>query len=92
MVQVRKKKELDGTDREILRILYSDGAMVGSRIGKLVGLSPPAIAPRLNSLLGKGILKKSKILGVRKFRKKISGRVVHVSSPRGIYWEIDLKK
>ncbi len=90
-MQKRKKKEIDGLDKEILRVLYAKGTLVGSTIGKLVGLSPSAIAPRLNNLMEKEIIKKSKILGIRKFRRKVSGGSVIVKSPRGIYWEIDLE-
>ena len=91
MTRERKKKEIDGIDREILRLLYSNGALVSSAIAKFVGLSPSAIAPRLKSLENKEILKKSKVLGMRKFKKKVKGGVVTVKSPRGIYWEISLE-
>ena len=90
-MQKRKKKELDGIDKEILRILYYKGSMVSSAVGKLVGLSAPAIAPRLENLREKGIIKQGKILGIRTFRKKVSGKTIKVNSPRSIYWEIDLK-
>jgi len=91
MTRERKKKEIDGIDREILRLLYSNGTLVSSAIAKFVGLSPSAIAPRLQSLEDKEILKKSKVLGMRKFKKKVKGGVVTVKSSRGIYWEIDLE-
>lgn len=91
MVRERKKKEIDGIDRDILRLLYSKGVLVSSAIAKFVGLSSSAIAPRLQNLEEKEILKKSKVLGMRSFKKKVKGGYVTVKSPRGIYWEIDLK-
>jgi len=91
MIRKRKKKEIDGIDREILRLLSSKGVLVSSAIAKFVGLSPSAIAPRLQNLEDKEILKRSKVLGMRKFKKKVKGGFVTVKSPRGIYWEIDLE-
>jgi DNA-binding Lrp family transcriptional regulator len=90
-MQKRKKKDLDGIDREILRLLYYDGPLVGSKIGNLVGLSASAIAPRLENLKEKGIIRQGKVLGIRTFKKKVAGRTIKVNSPRSIYWEIDLK-
>lgn len=91
MVQKRKKKDLDGIDREILRLLYYDGPLVSSKIGHLVGLSASAIAPRLENLREKGIIRHGKVLGIRTFKKKIAGRTIKVNSPRSIYWEVDLE-
>lgn len=90
-MQKRKKKELDGIDKEILRLLYYQGPLVSSAIGKLVGLSPTAIAPRLENLKEKGIIRYAKVLGMRSFKKKVSGKFVKINSPRSIYWEIDLE-
>lgn len=90
-MQKRKKKDLDGIDREVLRLLYYKGSLVSSTIGKAVGLSASAIAPRLENLREKGIIRRAKVLGMRKFKKIISGRVINVNSPRSIYWEIDFK-
>jgi len=54
----RKKKSIDGMDREILRFLYNDGdyrEASGAIISKYVKLSPPAIKPRLMNLNMKGL-------------------------------------
>jgi DNA-binding Lrp family transcriptional regulator len=90
-MQERKKKEIDGIDREVLRILYYHGSRVSSAIGKAVGLSPSAIAPRLQNLKEKGIIRQGKVLGMRTFRKKVGNKTIKVSAPRSIYWEIDLE-
>ena len=88
----RKKKELDGIDREILRLLYKKGRTVSNRISEYVGLSASAIFPRLNNLLEKGIIKKEEAGKERVFYRKVGGKKIKIKSKRMIYWEIDLKK
>ena len=90
-MQKRKKRELDGIDREILRLLYGYSPLVSSKIAKCVGLSASAIAPRLNSLKEQGIIKYSKVSGTRKFKRDFGGKKVKINSPRSIFWEIDLE-
>ena len=53
----RKKRELDGIDREILRVLYKRKNLVSSAIARYVGLSASAIFPRLENLKDKGIIR-----------------------------------
>ncbi len=88
----RKKRELDGIDREVLRVLYKNGELVSSRIAGLVGLSPAAIFPRLKNLEKKGIIIPSKISGERVFRRSFGNKKKTIKAPRSIYWKIDLKK
>jgi len=86
----RKKKNLDGIDREILRALYREGALVSSAIAKRVGLTASAITPRLVHLKDLGILRHGKVLGLRTFRRKFNNKSVLIKAPRSIFWEIDL--
>ncbi len=90
-MQVRKKQALDGIDREILRFLYKQSPMVGSKIALRVGITSSAVAPRLNNLKKKGILKESKISGIRSFKRKFGNSIRKIKSPRSIYWTLDLK-
>jgi DNA-binding Lrp family transcriptional regulator len=91
-MQIRKKEELDGIDKEILRaIYYKKRPLVGFQIAKIVGLTPSAITPRLVSLLSHGILKKERVSGIRKFKRKFGNSFVTVKSHRSIYWGLDLK-
>lgn len=91
-MQKRKKKELDGIDREILRAIYKRGSLVSRKIAEFVGLSPAAIAPRLFNLKDLGIIRESSVSGERVFRRKINGKKKLIRAPRSIYWEIDYKK
>ena len=91
-MQVRKNKILDGVDKDILRVLYyKNKPLVGSEIARVIGLSCTAISPRLNSLLEKGILRKSKISKLRKFKRNYNNKIKKINSHSRIYWEIDLK-
>lgn len=63
-MQKRKTKVLDGTDKDILQVLYESPSN-NRRLAKKVGLSPSAVAPRLDNLCCLGLLKKTK---VRDFR------------------------
>lgn len=87
-MQIRKKKILDGIDREILRVLYSRRNQVSSQIAKSVGLSTSAIFPRLYNLESKGIIKISKKGGIRRFKKNS----LKIDSPRKIFWDLDVNE
>lgn len=87
----RKKKILDGIDREILRVLYSRRPLASRQIAKYVGLSTPAIFPRLNNLKIQGIIKISKIYGFRIFERTFGNKIRKIKSPQSIYWDLDLK-
>jgi len=88
-MQKRKKRHLDGIDREILRCLYKRGSLVSSEIAMLVGLSSSAIGPRLNNLKDQGIIRYAKISGERIYRRYFGQKKITIKSPRSIYWEID---
>jgi len=90
-MQKRKKKELDGIDREILRLVYKREFLVGSKIAALVGLSASAISPRLFSLMEKGIIKQAKLSKERVFIRFFGKKKVTIHSPRRIYWQINFK-
>ena len=88
----RKKIILDGIDREILRVLYSRSPLPSRQIAKYVGLSSPAIFPRLNHLKSKGIIKISKVYGFRIFERTFGNKIRKIKSPQSIFWDLDLKK
>ena len=92
----RKKKIIDGMDREILRVLNKRHpiTMSGSSIARGVDIASSAIAPRLNNLQMKGIIKQKEIQGLRKFERRIKGhqKFVKIKAPRSILWGIDFKK
>ena len=89
-MQVRKKKVLDGIDKEILRLLYEKGKLVSREIAKNVGLTASAITPRLNSLRKKGLIKIVGISGIRNFKRTFNGHVKKIKSPSSILWSLDL--
>jgi len=89
-MQVRKKKVLDGIDREILRALYEKRPMVSREIAVRVGLTAAAIRPRLESLRKKGLIKIIGKEGIRIFKRKVNGKVHEIKSPRSILWDLDL--
>jgi DNA-binding Lrp family transcriptional regulator len=90
-MQVRHKENLDGIDREILRILYKNGPLNARTISSAINLSPPAVSLRLNSLKKKGLVRIHSSLGIRIFRREFNGSKVKIKSPRSIYWEVDIE-
>jgi len=93
-MQKRKKQILDGIDREVLRVLYKNGPQVSRKLAFSVGLTPSAIGPRLRNLQDKGIIKPVEKMKTRKFKSKTpktGNKTKWISSPRGIYWGLDLK-
>jgi len=98
MVVKRKKKTIDGMDRTIIRSINNSRRNLSSRqIAKKVNLSPSAISPRLNNLKSQGIIKPTKIAGMRTFNRtfKIKGQkklvTKKIKAPRSIHWGINLK-
>lgn len=87
----RKKRELDGIDREILRVLYKREGLVSSAIATHVGLSPSAIFPRLVNLEERGIIKKKRVSKERVFFRSFGGKKKKIKSYQSIFWKIDLK-
>ena len=87
----RKKRVLDGIDREILRVLYIRRPLVGRQIARSVGLTSSAIAPRLMNLKEMGIIKPVKISKIRVFERKFGNQIVKIKAPRNIFWGLDLK-
>lgn len=47
---------LDATDKQIIRALQEDGRMAYSKLGPLVGLSPPAARQRVLQLVEHGVM------------------------------------
>jgi len=91
MVVKRKKKTIDGMDRAILRsINNSRRSLSGRQIANRVQLSPSAIAPRLNNLRSKGIVKKMVVQKTRVLDRKVGRKIIRVRAPRAIFWGIDL--
>jgi hypothetical protein len=90
-MQNRKTCIIDGTDREILRVLYEKRPLVSRQIATMVGMTASAIAPRLNNLLEMGILKRAEDGEPRSFDKKLNGHLVRVKSPKCIMWDLDIK-
>jgi DNA-binding Lrp family transcriptional regulator len=91
-MQVRKSKALDGTDRDILRILYLKSPLVTRQIAKNVGLTGSAVVPRLNNLKELGIIKQHKLEKIRNFERSFGNKTLKINSPRSIYWGLDIKK
>ncbi|MGV8152333.1 MAG: winged helix-turn-helix transcriptional regulator [Candidatus Nanoarchaeia archaeon] len=84
--------ELDGIDREILRVLFIRRPLVGSQIAKIVGLSPSGVKSRLEYLRNSGIVKIAKTSGQRNFERKFGNKLIKIKSARSIYWDLDLKE
>lgn len=79
----RKKRIIDGMDREILRTLVNRAVPPTSRqIAKQINLSPPAIFPRLRNLQNQGIVKQVDCGAMRK----------KTNAPSRICWGLDLIK
>ncbi len=94
----RKKKTIDGTDREILRFMNkANRPLSGNQLAKNVNIAPSAIRPRLNNLQGKGIVKPISIGMVRSFERdfKLSkGKTItkRINAPTSIKWKLDILK
>ncbi|MEM0465854.1 MAG: winged helix-turn-helix transcriptional regulator [Candidatus Pacearchaeota archaeon] len=91
-MKTRKKKILDGIDKEILRVLYKRKRLVSRQIAKSVGLTPPAIIPRLQNLKNQGLIKIEKISKNRIFERKFNNKLVKIKAPKSIFWSLDLIK
>lgn len=91
---LRKKKSIDGMDREILRVIYNNRPQTISEahIAKCVNLSPPAIKPRLINLKNHGIIKQFKCGNMRSFERTFNKQVRKIFAPSKICWGLDLKK
>jgi Lrp/AsnC family transcriptional regulator, leucine-responsive regulatory protein len=50
------QRENDGTDRRILEQLQRDGRLTLAELGRRVGLSPPAVAERVQRLEREGVI------------------------------------
>ena len=90
MIKIRKKLTLDGIDREILRVLTKRSSLVTRNIAKVVGLSPPAITPRLNNLKNSGIIKISKVSEIRSYQRFYGKNKVQIKSPSSVHWSLDI--
>jgi DNA-binding Lrp family transcriptional regulator len=83
--------QIDGLDREILRVLQKRRPLVSRQIAKSTGLSSVAIMPRLSKLKGLGVLKISKKTKNRVFKRSFGKKTIEIKSPRSIYWDFDFK-
>jgi DNA-binding Lrp family transcriptional regulator len=92
MKKIRKKRFIDGTDREIIRILNKKSPLVTRRIGKYVGLTSPSIILRLNNLKEKGILRIVNVSKMRVYERVFGNKTILIKSPKKILWDIDLKE
>lgn len=82
---------VDGKDREILRFMKSANRPVsGTAMTSKVGISVPAIKPRLEGLQSKGIIKKVKVGGNREFKRSFGSKIVDIKSPSKILWGLDI--
>jgi DNA-binding Lrp family transcriptional regulator len=90
----RKKKLIDGMDRDILRLIYRSHpqTLSGAQIAKGVTLSPPAIKPRLINLKNQGIVRQVKCGNMRNFERTFGKQLIKISAPSKICWGLDLKK
>ncbi len=85
---------LDGTDKEILRLLLAaQRPLSGNAISETIGLSAPSTNIRLGKLNEKGIVRISKSSQNRNFTRtfntKKGPRTVKISAPAKKLWEID---
>ena len=87
----KRKKYFDGTDKDILRILYLKHPLVTREIARGAGFTCSGIIPRLVNLMEKGILKKEFIGQVRSFNRKFGNKIIRVNSPSSILWDLDIK-
>jgi len=90
-MQNRKTRVIDGTDREILRALYEKRPLAGRQIARRVGITASAVAPRLNNLMGLGVVKRARVDSIRHFQREINGQIEQVKAPRCIMWDLDIK-
>lgn len=68
----RKKTIIDGTDKEILRVIHhTNRDLSGRQIADKVGLSAGGIIPRLNKLKRQGIIK-DECKGFRNFDREFN--------------------
>jgi DNA-binding Lrp family transcriptional regulator len=92
---IRKKKQIDGMDRDILRFLYGNHPQpkTSNEIARRVNLTPPAIFPRLKNLQSQGIVKQKEIGGLRKFERNfgVSKKSTKVQAPSKIFWGLDIR-
>lgn len=96
---VRRKFNIDGVDRSILRSMNSTRRQLSSsEIAKKVKFTPSGIRPRLDKLKSQGIIKKADVGGVRSFKRtfinpQTKRKVTRtIRAPRSIKWKIDIKK
>ena len=91
MVNQRKKRIIDGIDREILRNLHKKESMTGNQLAKKINFTASAITPRLRNLESKGIIKTHQIGKTRIFERTFKGKKRKIKVPRSIHWSLDLK-
>ncbi|MCK4650076.1 winged helix-turn-helix transcriptional regulator [Candidatus Pacearchaeota archaeon] len=86
---IRKKRILDGTDKEILRNLVKiKRGLSGRQIAKKVGLSDSSIKPRLDNLKKSGYVK-DRCEGFRKYDREFNGKKKKIRSCSKRTWTVD---
>jgi DNA-binding Lrp family transcriptional regulator len=90
-MQKRKTKIIDGKDKEILKVLFSEKLLVGRQIARRVGITAAAVAPRLHNMEELGFLKRADVGELRSFDKELNGHLVKVKSPKHVMWALDIK-
>lgn len=100
MVKPKKKKfNIDGTDRNILRAMHqARRKLSSSEIAKKIDYSSSGVKPRLQKLKKQGIIKPAHVGGIRTIKRTFTNPVTKktstkkIKAPRSITWEIDLIK
>lgn len=87
----KKKKIIDGIDKEILRALRARrSGLSGRQIAMRVGLSDSSISPRLKNLKKKGFIK-DKCEGFRNFTRTFNKKKKKIRSCSKRLWKLDLE-
>lgn len=87
--------KLDGTDREILKVLYSNGnhaSMAPKQISKRINLSLSSINTRLENMKAIGIAKSFRGPGKRNFFGIFGSKTSISKQFKQTYWALDLER
>ena len=52
-----KENTLDALDKKLIKILAKDGRLPVGRIAKYLGITPPTVRSRLESLISSGVMR-----------------------------------
>lgn len=88
MPVTRRKRILDGMDKEILRnLVRNKKGLSGRQLAKKVGMSDSSIKPRLDNLKKQGYVK-DLCASFRNFEKTIGGKKKEITSCSKRVWSI----